>query len=756
MKPFNALRNLFTGNKGVHADNVRELGHHLNSFPTYGGAHDAYENVYASVRPIANRFSAILPYGIDANGKPVEDKAAVNAIYRPNKQMSHTSFLDAIAVGVKTQSEVNILVWHWKGKRAIAGGKIRADNIAGYTFLQGGSTTDVYGNRVFEVQLKDGSMKTYTEDEVITLTDSRNPANLSKGYSPAQAAQRWTIIDDYLADYQSGFFGNGAIPAGMFTIVAPTLAEFKDITRDMKRKHQGADKNNNVAYSYTPVDPSTGKPASTSSITWTPFNVSNRDLELGELFENVNSKIDSAFGVPAIIRGKDDQATYSNAQVSERVFVVNVLKPFVRSIYAQFTHELNRITGGLGYAITADVQVPSVADEEKTEAETKAIEFKLITDAVVAGFSLDSAVDAFKLPTNYKLLKVGDSTQTEIHNDKPQVDEGGEVDSSPSQERETSGGTIAYAKEVKPDFLDSKALSESQQAEVENDVESAARKHMEIQIDAAITATKAVGDPTEEMVEAFANDLLPVLIASMVAAGEIEYLAGLALLESYGLPTAGTDAFMRTRMAVESYRQYLVNVAQSYSHDTALSIRKVLDLANTEELTRAELERRLRNIMQTDEYRVKRLAVTETNYSQQMGSLESMRQIQDETGVLFRKIWNTSGADPCQYCQAMNGTTLTLDDPFVRMGGAVEGVDGGVIVNDFHIREETTLHPNCHCYLSYEVVGATKAVDVDDSDAIYDVDTNRYLGRRLKNGYIALRGLKSNKDTIVKLGGNDG
>ncbi len=88
----------------------------------------------------------------------------------------------------------------------------------------------------------------------------------------------------------------------MFIITAPTPTEYEDIVRGIKARHQGADKNNNVIFSHAPLDPSTNKPVQ-ASITWVPFNVTNKDLELGVLFDNTNKKIDSSFAVPAVMRG---------------------------------------------------------------------------------------------------------------------------------------------------------------------------------------------------------------------------------------------------------------------------------------------------------------------------------------------------------------------------------------------------------------------------------------------------------------------
>src|SRR5690606_23148997 len=101
--------------------------------------------------------------------------------------------------------------------------------------------------------------------------------------------------------------------------------------------------------------------------------------------------------------------------------------PLLTRNYAQLTHELNRITGGMGIALTFEYDIPAVADENKVVAETHILHANLLSSLELNGYSLDSIVDAFELPARVKLLKKDNSAPV-IDNDKPQVDEGGEVE----------------------------------------------------------------------------------------------------------------------------------------------------------------------------------------------------------------------------------------------------------------------------------------------------------------------------------------
>lgn len=669
----NILGTAVKNTKGLDASNVRELGYHLPSFPSYGSEHDIYENVYEDVRPIASRFSSIVPYAIDGNGKPLEGSVpAIDSLFLANKQMDFVTFMDAVAVGVKVNPEVNLLVWRKSGRRVIDSGRITKDNIGGYTFL-GMPTTDISGNKCWEVTKKDGSTETYYPNEVLTFTDSLNPANLGKGYSPAQAAHRWATIDDYLADYQAGFFSNGAVPAGMFQVVAPTKKEFNDVVSSMKEKHRGAKNNNNVSYSHTPIDPATGKPASVASVTWVPFNQANKDLELGTLFENVNNKLSAKFGTPSIMKGQDGQATYSNAQTARQGFAEDVLEPFVTKFYSQLTYGLNRITGGLGYAIVADVDIPTVADQEKTEAETKAIEGEIILKYTSEPYnwSLSSVVDAFRLSNSYKLLSK-DQVKPKIENDKPQVDEGGEVQNSPDPEAGTTGDVV-YVKDVKK-----KTINETGLEGYEYDLTQALNGTLDYYANG--------GEDEDQAIE----ETVAILLALMLAIGTTSTTEAMALASSSGYAISTPPLFIVDEAEL---RQHVTDVIRQFNGDTKLAV--------------AELAGSTDEWKQSQAYRIDRLVKNESWIASQGAQLAAYTIVATAVGALASKTW-VAQVGACSLCQPLNGKTVGIAESF-----------GDV--------SKPPLHVSCRCDVKYSFAPPIKK--------IHCKECSRYMGDTRQTDY---------------------
>lgn len=662
---------------------VLEAGWHTVGSTIEHYTNDKYENGYSSIRAISNRFMTLRPYAIDANGAPMTTPPnVIECLARPNKDMSGIDFRDALAVMTMVHDNVYVLVHERYGRTTRpAREDVREDQIAGFTFLENVLEVSIDGEIQYEVYTS-GSKEVYYPYQVIDLHDV-NPKNLSKGYSPSRAARRWTRIDDYIADYQSGFFENGAVPAGQFIITAPTMQEYKDIKRNLQKRHKGANQNNNVTYTYAPLDPTTGKPGQ-AAITWVPFNTTNKDLSLKDLFDQANKKIDSVYGVSAFIRSIDEAPNFATAQVIERNFVENTVRPFAIKKWGRFQHELNRITGGLDYGIQFKLDTPHIAEEQKSTAETNLIIWNTIKAMIDAGFTYDSAVKTLKLDANWALLEEGEEKTTTINNPKTDVDEGDDVESAPTNKR------IAKRTNPKAELTDEEKL------------ENVTKAYMQSQVDAAVSEYNSSVDnsikmqePTEDEIDEWIAAMMAIISIILLNYGKEGYAEGALLAD---LTVGQLNGYTITETANDAYRTYLRQVANSYGSDTADSIRKVLTDSNVNGLTRVETEKALKDIMNTDEWRVKRLARTELNNSQNVGKLEGMKALATEAGGRWEKTIQHSSSNICALCASKENIWFELDTPLWGLGDSISTTnDKGeqvVYVNDWQNNNASDYHPN--------------------------------------------------------------
>lgn len=695
---------------GSSFDFLKTLKHYHN---------DNYENGYSSIRAIADRFFLLRPYAVDDKGERLKQSPnVIDCLSRPNQQMSGFDFRDALAVMSMVHDKTFILVWERRNGEVIpATESVREETVAGFTFLEDVQEQVIEG----KLQYRVGANTIFYPHQVIALYDV-NPGNLLKGYSPSKAAKRWTRIDDYIADYQTGFFENGAIPSGQFIITAPTVTEYNDIVDKMQEKHQGARKNNNVMYSYAPIDKTTGKPAQ-ATITWVPFNVTNKDMSLKDLFTQANHKIDSVYRVSAFIRAIDEAPNFATAQVIERNFVENTVRPFAIKKWARFQHELNRIVGGLGYGISFHLETPGIAEEDKYVAETNVLTVSAINSLVTAGYTLDSAIEALGLDPRWKKLARGAAGSTAPDEDNPDVDEGGESDVLPDQNDPLAVASIPKkilseaAKGNSPKAPKQPAKNELTD---QQELEAIARRFMQSQVDKAVdefdqeqeddnpsnsvrNEVTGAPDPAEE--DKFVDDMLTKITGIMVAEGAIHYEEGKELILQAGLNTDDLDAFVLSDDARDAYQGYLRKVGQSYGNDTAESIRAVLATSNVEGWNAAETKSALRNIMNTDEWRVVRLGGTELNRSLSLSGVEAMKQIQNQTGATIEKaLTHDDPSNMCEFCAAINDQWTKVDQPLVGLGETIEGTEGGVFINNFVANDGYDVHPNGKGHMSYRVV----------------------------------------------------
>jgi hypothetical protein len=206
---------------------------------------------------------------------------------------------------------------------------------------------------------------------------------------------------------------------------------------------------------------------------------------------------------------------------------------------------------------------------------------------------------------------------------------------------------------------------------------------------------EVTGAPTNEQEDKFVDDMLDEIVQIMVAEGTITYATGISMLSQAGLSTANLLEFALSDTAKDSYQAYLRRVGQSYSKDTQDAIRAVLSRGDIEGWNRKELQESLRNIMNTDEWRVTRLAKSELNRSQSYGGLESMKQIQAESGAVLEKSLSHEGSsEPCEFCRAMEGQWVRVEEPLLNLDDKLIGADGGILVNNFVAIEAGDIHAN--------------------------------------------------------------
>lgn len=667
-----------------------------NTWQPMGGntipMHDIYDNIFPYVNAIAQRFSTVIPYAVTTDGRKLDPApAALNALYAPNDTYSCLEFLKLIASGMLTQSHIDILVWTSEGP----GGNITPDNITGYTILPtnsrvyNDSRSDWY-HRV-TMDLGNGPRQyEFTRDETIALSYSRHPNDPTRGISPAMTIKKWANVDDMIADYERGFFGNNAVPAGMLGIVSENAEDFQRNRARLEETFRGAGNNNGIVYNMVPVDPTTHKPSQTSKLVWVPFQNSNDTLDLQTVSDVVNNRLANALAVPDIVRGIDNGQTYSNAEMAERSFIENTLKPLCMTVWDKWQFELDRITGGLGYGITFSLDLPAQTEVEKVQAETQQIRVNSLVQLVTMGATVESAADALGLPEPYKRLNLHPTDTIPLPtlpSERIITKAAKKTDDTPTENR-ILPATRTYVDRVV-------RLTRRSQNGLKDDLETIGRQWVNDVEDALIIHlteyARKTGMKLKQVITAWAELHPEHPLAVDIQAYTTADWRGL-----YDWTTLPDD--VRT-----AYTAHLQEIAHTASKTVTDKTLELLTRADTEQWDAHRLRDELDRMSNSH---AELIARCETVQSQRLGSLYSARNLSETLGVRLQKVWHTTGdGNTCDFCQYMEGTAMPLDSAYMAKDATIH-INGHDYVNSFEAMATPNGHPRCRCYEDYEVIEA--------------------------------------------------
>lgn len=682
--------NAFNHTNAPHATPTPTGG---NTWQTLGNnnipMHDTYDNIFPYVNAIAQRFSTIIPYAVTPDGRRLDPApAALKALYAPNDTYSCLEFLKLIASGILTQSHIDILIWTTEGP----GGTITPDNITGYTLLPSNSRVynDTHSDWYHCVTMNIGNRTRqyeFTRDETISLTYSHHPNNPTQGISPAMTIKKWANVDDMIADYERGFFGNNAVPAGMLGIVSENAEDFQRNRARLEETFRGAGNNNGIVYNMMPVDPLTHKPTQTSKLVWVPFQNSNDSLDLRTVNDVVNNRLANALAVPDIIRGIDNSQTYANAEMAERAFIENTLKPLCMTVWDKWQFELDRITGGLGYGITFTLDLPAQTEVEKIQAETQQIRVNNLTQLVNMGATVETAAEALGLPDAYHRLNLHpNTTNTPLTPSAKNTTKATKTINNTPTEPHLLTATRTYVNRIIQH-------TRHTQAGLRNDLETISQQWIHDVEDDLITHltnyAKKTGLKLEQVITTWAE-----IHPDNPIAVEVQNYTQTDWQKLYNWANLPTN--VKT-----AYLDHLETIANTSSKTITTKTLDILTKADQEQWDARRLQDELTRFGNEHAELIVRC---ETVQSQRLGSLYSAKHMSETLGVRLRKTWKTTGdATTCEFCKHMEGTAINLDGSYLAENAAIT-IGDHTYVNNFETMTTPNGHPNCRCYEDYEVI----------------------------------------------------
>lgn len=656
----------------------------------------AYENLFAQVRPLINDMKAVIPYGVGRNGArlPIQKTQALAKLQDPNTSMGWGEFADAMFATWLTEDELNVRV-HMN----------RRGYVEGYTILPVGSRRVRNGYYYWNIEGLDGRIIEITEDEVMTLRFSRNPRNLDKGVSPASASFVWSQIDDLVSQYQKAFFENGAVPATITFIKAKTRDSYEKKRVELEHGLSGAKNRNKTVYVWRQLldDGSEGDELEVKTIQGT-----NATLAIKDIIEIVNDKLNKAVGVSNFILGDDSSAKYDNAELSDYQFIKRRVHPALMSFWSQFQHEMDRITGGLGYAIQFDLELPELTERLKVKAETKKIQTETLRDAIFEGSLPSAAVKALDLPKKWLDVAQG------MYAEKLRQDE--------LEQRQA----VQYQIQVSQG--ESKAVSAQEAYVIEDKAENSTERKIEALDEEIYTPVFKEGEEIEKQIYDMLVDYAQQIVAenpnideaelidqltdmlmdeankgSMQGANSVQaLLKGKPVGEEIGKLFAD-DGYHLSEGFKKSLFERTGKLVSNYGGKVREDMAVVLKQAAEENWSASQIKKELSKSIPRD--RAELIARNETVYAVKSGRIETDKFIEDNYGVKIGLVWRISDNGACDVCKAMNGTVVKCGEAFPDHA-EYEGIEQHWEHSSWNDHGECpNAHPNCRCYFDEEIIG---------------------------------------------------
>lgn len=193
-----------------------------------------------------------------------------------------------------------------------------------------------------------------------------------------------------------------------------------------------------------------------------------------------------------------------------------------------------------------------------------------------------------------------------------------------------------------------------------------------------------LAEQEESLQEELAAILAAALLLGITTGGELA-----ALLLSRGFDPNHPEV----KRFIEDYKWHL---ARQIMDTTTEDIRRLIELAKTEEWAATRLRDELRHLFnQYIENRADLIAITEAVRSLNVGAA-ILYQL---AGVQFHR-WVTVHDDrTCPFCRVMDGKIVSIGQPFARLGETLKVNDEQSYTVGFMDVLTPPLHPRCRCVL---------------------------------------------------------
>lgn len=641
--------------------------------------------VYSIISAIAQD-AAKVDFDVVRGDKPLDNHDFLTLMKRPNPMMSQFQFLELHFTFLKLCGES-----FWYIATGVRSGKPRELYLLRPDQMQVVVNKDDPRGLVkgYVMTKPDGKKVPFDADEILHFK-MPNPSNPYYGMGPVQAGKTYIETEEYSSDWTKNALYNSGRPSGIVNLKGVIDEKvFKQLKRQFKDEYTGT-KNAGKTLILKGMD----------GIDFQKLGMELGELALKEMKDMTKEDIMFMFRISKTMMGISDDVNRANAQENHAVFVESIIIPeldrFIDHLNAFFIERFGNKNDVIQYA-DMDLRTDKERMEEWTQGHNKWLTTNDIRlerglepipggDVIYIGIGLVPMTKESEKPKQPAEPKEPDNEP----DDEPDDDEPDEPEKSLKRKKASSKKKASNTIEL---FQELVTLHQDRWID---QYQEYLNQEFELQ-QKEILEKNAKAKSVKK--GAFDNWLFDVNVAKqrllgMLVPFGVEILRQTAL---FALDVANdTDTEFEINEQIIKYVNERVNRFADATNDETI---KQIEATITEGVKAGEsiakLKKRIRDVYKvaTDE-RSERIARTEALAASNEGANEAYRQ----SPLVNAKEWLTNpGA--CQFCQALNGKVIGLNEDFLKNGQTVDGVEGGKMKLSYENIAHPPVHPNCRCTL---------------------------------------------------------
>lgn len=627
--------------------------------------------VYTVVSAIAED-AAKIDFEIKKGEMPVKKHAFLDLIKKPNPDYSQFQFLELHFTYLKLMGESYWYVVRGKKFKQPKELYLIRPDLMKVVVDEQSPTGEVEG---YVMTKPDGTKIPFDKEEILHFK-MPNPWDRYYGMGPVQAAKTYIQTEDFASDWTKNSMFNSGRPSGVLQVKGTVEKEsFDALKRQFKEEYSGTQNAGKTLFL-----------RGGDGIDYQKLGMELGEIALKELKDMSRDDIMMMFRVSKTMLGISEGVTLNNARESREMFRESI----TMSEWDRLNDHLNAFLipeWGPGVTLGYKKTVYKTVDQELSEDEK--------------GHNKWLTVNDVRKKRNLKPLPGGDVIYHAI-NLVPMVQESAELpeeteqpnDGTPPADDE-NGDTKTPKKGVKKKELRQQRVDNYKKLffDIQTKWEERYKKAMVREFN---TQEKEILERNTKA--AFQEWLFDINASKLRIIGELVPM-GSELMKAageYALELADdTEAtWVLTQEILQYIEDRIVLLATETNDATVLTIQETIAEGVTNGESVAQLRKRIKAVYdEATTVRAERIARTESLAASNEGALEAYRQ----SPVVTAKEWSAE-ANACEFCKALDGKIIGLNEDFAKLGQGVEAGDKKMQTNYEDIAHPP-LHANCRCAL---------------------------------------------------------